>query len=33
MEHLVPKNYKKLAQGFGEHDDLTPITIDFQALN
>jgi hypothetical protein len=32
MERLVPKNYK-LIQGFGEHDDLTCITIDFQALN
>jgi hypothetical protein len=28
MEDLTPKNSKKLAQGFGERDDLTPITID-----
>jgi hypothetical protein len=27
MEDLAPKNSQKLAQGFGERDDLTPITI------
>jgi hypothetical protein len=33
MEHFMPTNFKKLAQGFGEWDDLTPILVDFQALN
>jgi hypothetical protein len=32
-EHLVPKDFDKLAQGFGEHDDLTFIIIEFQTLN
>ncbi len=33
MKHVMPTNFKKLAQGFSEWDDFTPIIIDFQALN
>jgi hypothetical protein len=33
MEHLAPKNSKKLAQGFGEQGDFTLVTNNFQALN
>jgi hypothetical protein len=33
IEHLVPTDFDKLAQGFGEHDDLRFIIIEFQTLN
>jgi hypothetical protein len=44
MEHLVPIDFDELAQGFGEHDDLTNLSyqikqklifiiIEFQTLN
>jgi hypothetical protein len=29
----MPIDFDKLAQGFGEHDDLTSIIIEFQTLN
>lgn len=32
-EHLTPIDFEKLAQGFGEWSDLSPITIDFQMWN
>jgi hypothetical protein len=33
MKHFMPTNFEKLAQRFGEYDDLMSIAIDFQALN
>jgi hypothetical protein len=33
MEHLVAIDFDKLAQGFGEHDDLTFLIIECQTLN
>jgi hypothetical protein len=32
-KHLAPINFKKIAQRFGEQNDLTPFIVDFQALN
>jgi hypothetical protein len=33
IKHLLPTNFEKLAQRFGEWDNLTPNTINFQSLN